>query len=124
MKRFLTIIFASFYLLLSVGANIDVHYCGKNIQSVKINAENIKSCCGENEIPGCCSNRSYLVQLDVEQEVYQNDLVFYVFSSPINENSSINELVPVKEKKIFYNKYVPPNPIKKFILFSSLTYYG
>jgi hypothetical protein len=126
MKRFLTIIFAFLYLSLTIGASFDVHYCGGNIQSVKINAENIKSCCGddESETAGCCSNRSYFVQLDVEQEINYQDIVFYIFKSNVIVNDFLVDFISTSDKEEYYYEYTPPNTVKKFILFSSLTYYG
>ncbi len=47
-----------FYLLVSTGTSINIHYCGKTVQKISLFKNDEKSCCGSKiESNRCCHNK-------------------------------------------------------------------
>jgi hypothetical protein len=129
MKKAIAIILSSFYLLLSIGATVDVHYCGGKVSSVKVYASSHDCCCAKvskSEMMDCCKDESTLVQLDGEQFQPSNSTIevdFITLLSSINNNFQCIELSH-DENEFETHNLPPPSNVRKYITNVSLTYYG
>ena len=69
MKRFLAIVFTFYYLSLSIGLLVSVHYCGGEVYSVAIFDE-AESCCGDEDFCcNCCEDDQYLIQAETSEQL-------------------------------------------------------
>jgi len=79
LKKVFTIGLTAFYLFLTAGLPITVHYCHGHIEEINILTKNI-TCCEDMEMPvnncceikdmsDCCSNEYYVYQLDIDEEI-------------------------------------------------------
>ncbi|MFC2124922.1 hypothetical protein ACFLU5_08940 [Bacteroidota bacterium] len=79
MKRAFTILLTAFYLFLTAGLPITVHYCHGQIEEIRILSKAV-NCCEDMEMPAnsccnieintdCCSNEYYFFQLDIDEEI-------------------------------------------------------
>jgi hypothetical protein len=65
MKRIALLFFAFLYLMPAVGFSINVHWCGKKINSVSIGHLKADNCpCGKKMKRNCCSDFHTFVKLD------------------------------------------------------------
>lgn len=69
MKIFVSIALSTYYLLVSLGILVNVHYCGGKVQSVEVYAPAKACCCpvAEGKMHGCCGDESFFYQFDEEQ---------------------------------------------------------
>lgn len=71
MKRFLIFILALFYLVISSGIAVNLHYCKGKLSAWEVgNTEELCASCGlEKTASDCCSNEMHLVKLELDQSV-------------------------------------------------------
>ena len=70
MRQFLAILLSIFYLVLSTGAAINMHYCGGELDSVQINSNPVSCCCGNMEMSNnCCQDEEFILDLDLDQQI-------------------------------------------------------
>lgn len=69
MKPFLIKILLVFYLILSIGINVSVHYCGNEVASVSVLFSNSKKCgcAGKESSKGCCQDKEVTFQIAEDQ---------------------------------------------------------
>ncbi|HEY1009930.1 MAG: HYC_CC_PP family protein [Daejeonella sp.] len=98
MKNLIVTILAVFYLGVSSGASVYVHYCmGKVVESGFVSKEG-KACneCGmKADKPGdCCKHDSKELKIDSAQKTSSNSFDFSVFGTdlPSNRNSGIPQI--------------------------------
>ena len=76
MKSFATIFFSVFYLSLSAGLSINVHLC----TSILVSSENTdcskNGCCSKGETQSCCTEKTYVLQLDNSEQICHNNRDF------------------------------------------------
>lgn len=77
LKKSLFFLFTLFYLFLSAGITLTLHYCGKQVSSVSLYGNvDEDSCCGKSMAgKSCCSSTLLQVQLDTEHVVTSNAMV-------------------------------------------------
>ena len=128
MKRFVAISFSIFYLLITVGLSVDVHYCSGKIASVG-NYAGEGACCGEMAAcdSGCCHNETEFIQfeelqyfqpesrLDVEQSVVELAIDF----QPV-----MPDLFTFVTNQFIERYYFPPPKVPIWLRLCSLVYYG
>lgn len=129
MKRIVTILFLVFYLMISFGLTIHLHYCGGQLESVLFFG-NIKTCCCgvEKMNNSCCENQTIHYQLSEEQRLGQD--------IRIQSNPSIDLFVQAlfsefalsykseKNNSIIQFDLPPPKKQPTWLINCSLTYYA
>lgn len=131
MRRFSILSFALFYLLVSSGLALNIHYCGGEMVDLKIFTEIEHECCaGETQChqettKSCCDDETIVVQLDSWQVAGSNltyDITLAaVLPSPQNfretawNNTRISSDLP---------DIPPAKPKDLWLLYQRLTYYG
>lgn len=124
MRKITYSFFAGLYLLLTMGVQINAHYCLGKLRSVSFNLSSNSCPCGEGIEMPCCEDKSVFLQL---QETHDNPSILF-FSivpsvSPTYQNVSPQSPVPEKTIKS-YLANAPPSKAPAYIAFQRLTYYG
>jgi hypothetical protein len=131
MKRGATYIFTLFYLLVSTGLTLDVHYCGGKMVDVEVFGtpdhccSKVQPSCQKEEENKCCSNESVLVQLDQWQVISSTpslDLAYLTVPRHFH-NFDLLENIGDNELQIF-NDLPPPIDQPRWLLYRSLLFYG
>ncbi len=127
MKRTIYIAFTAFYLMVSMGLSLNLHYCGGKLAGVSIVMPSAPCCCNSEENKSCCADTEISLQMDMDQQIsyppsWELDLL--VLSQPdIISYNSYETVVPKKIFPIFPN----PPPISsndRRIAIGSLTFYA
>ena len=65
MKKYIFILFAMFYLIVTSGMALNIHYCGGKIKSISFfHKDNEKGCCGtKKKSKGCCKDKKSFIKL-------------------------------------------------------------
>ncbi|MDX2001388.1 MAG: hypothetical protein SFW35_03095 [Chitinophagales bacterium] len=64
-KRVAIIFLCVFYLFITTGMTLTVHFCGGAFKSFTVLAEDKNSCCGKKVMPvGCCKHETVKLQLE------------------------------------------------------------
>jgi len=64
MKKAVILIFAFFYLMMSSGFAINLHYCGGKLKNISLIDNNDKGCCGsKKKSRSCCKNHSLVYKV-------------------------------------------------------------
>ena len=70
MKKFLSVILLSLYLVSSIGVTVSAHYCGGNLASFAFFDKDL-SCCCDDEATGktddCCKDESKSIKITADQ---------------------------------------------------------
>ena len=67
LKRLIVVFFVIAYLVPAIGFSVDVHWCGKTVRVVDLNASHHTKCpCKTNMPKGCCKDKHLLVKLTDE----------------------------------------------------------
>lgn len=69
LKKTLHTLFASYYLILSVGLSVSAHYCLGKVTSVSILLTADPCACGANEPMPCCDTETLTVSLEDDQSL-------------------------------------------------------
>ena len=127
-KKYLALITAVFYLMLSSGLALNAHYCGDRLANVGIMDTANTCCCDIATGNECCSNKTVILQLDIDQHLTEtassknkedgNSLITYLAS-----NYKINILNSKAHSIAFTRFFVMPQP-PLWLLFSSFIFYA
>lgn len=128
MKKLFTILFTVFYLLVSAGILVNIHYCHGQIANIKVFSDKENCCCSTNmEDTGCCINVTILLQIDDDQQASHN------ITLPNNQTYSAvlkslhllkdNSFI-ITEDQFWLIDIPPPENIPIYILNCSFTFYG
>ncbi len=128
MKKVLSVILSILYFSLSSGASVSVHYCGGELESIKINSESEQCCCGLTEKANtCCKDHQFVLDIDTDEDITintnltLNNVILYTFS---NYSIQLFKDIEIVENT-FINYKIPPPKLEPIWLFNcSLTYYG
>lgn len=129
MKRFTIILFTAFYASLSLGFDLNLHYCGGQLSGVSVAIQAPTCCCdGEQGLSDCCKDAQLSIQMDVDQVNMANpgfeDISYHCAAcAKTMEYVGIDAVV----EKVIPN--VQPNPPPtdgqfRRIAMGSLTFYG
>ncbi|MGQ7869561.1 HYC_CC_PP family protein [Sunxiuqinia sp. sy24] len=128
MKKLVSIVFSIFYLTLTIGLAVNVHYCQGELESVDLYAVNDSCCCGDTSPDqSCCQNEARFFKLDHEPRL--------VTSPRLEVESLVIDLLPVEQTDqallatpaSFHSRPLKPTPPLEqpaWLLFCSLIYYG
>ncbi|OFX83324.1 MAG: hypothetical protein A2W99_12060 [Bacteroidetes bacterium GWF2_33_16] len=121
--------FLSFYVLVSLGLTINLHYCGDRLESLKL-FENTESCCcgGETTNKSCCENQFLHYAISDEQRVSQDFRILTIPSINLDIQPIIDIALLNNEHNLdfqrFENNSSPPYKNPFWILNCSLIYYA
>ena len=100
-----------FYLALSWGFSVNVHFCGGEFASVKVVSDNATCCCGPmGMMEGCCSNESIFLKLETEQNVSESFKLNLVEIASAIEIPPYIEPIPEEPQGTFYSESPDPPP--------------
>jgi hypothetical protein len=130
MKVFASIALSTYYLLVSMGILVNIHYCGGKVKSVEVYAPAKACCCpsGTGDMTGCCGNESFFYQFDedqvstqVVQKTSEDEPVPTIF---IDVHSAIADLALSHQADGPDLSLPPPDPGPRWLRYCSLIYYG
>lgn len=128
MKRILFILLSLFYLGVSSGIALSIHYCEGKVKYIDVIPGEEHQCCPEEDHSNsCCDDRVFFFKLDTEQITNQNtrnlgkhpdqgmdDGVFIFFHNEIAD-----------ENRDYYNHKIPLLKIQPvWLMHCSLLFYG
>jgi hypothetical protein len=128
MKSFISVILSLIYFSLSSTAMVNMHYCGGELESIKIYSEPINCCCGDSEMTNsCCQDEEIILELDIDQQLIQfSDIIpdkVFIFSD-ISFNTDVIYADEI-EKSVLKNYKIPPPKLTPiWIVNCSFTFYG
>jgi len=125
-------LFASLYLIMSIGIDVSMHYCMGNLKEVKFFTQAEANCCSgtciiDNSF-SCCDNEHVRYQIEDEQISIENLLEF-------NNNHQVEfpataiSLLPINSTKEIYNNLniagnKVPSLSPAYLLNCSFIFYG
>ena len=128
MKVFVSVILTVLYFSLSTGAMVNFHYCGGELESIKINSESQSCCCDTTEMTkGCCQDKEVVLGLDIDENTVFNaiNISDYLFSFIyVNFSSEIFYQNETENNQSVDYKIPPPKLEPIWLINCSLTYYG
>lgn len=128
MKKAVATILSVFYLLVTVGLAVDVHYCTGEIASVQLFSET-NSCCDEDGdcSANCCHYASQVIQFEEQQTLLSNFRLTIeqpVAQLAISELAHSPDFFTDQDSPIIENAFSPPPNEPVWLLHCSLVYYG
>ena len=64
MRKLIIIFLCAFYLMVSLGITLSLHYCGGKLKSVSLFSNNEEGCCGsKKKSKGCCKNKTTVIKV-------------------------------------------------------------
>lgn len=126
-KKATLIAFTGFYLALSLGFSLNLHYCGGKLANLRIVVAAPNCCCDAGGDKNCCSDASISLQMDLDQQVtyppsWEINLPIVSVSTILFQEDGIN-FIPERITPHYPN----PPPIRSQetrIKMGSLTFYG
>ena len=124
LHKFNLIFFATFYLLLSFGFGIKIHYCHGNLSSVSY-VTSLSNCeCGdESNIMSCCTDVERLFQID-EKTRLPKMLHPEFISNCVTETPLVVDKYETTEIQFSNELGIIDRGPPKYIKFSSLIFYA
>jgi hypothetical protein len=129
MKRTVTIVFLSFYVLISLGLTINLHYCGGQLESFNLFGETKSCCCGGKTMSkSCCENQVIHYEISDEQRISKDFRIlttpsFDLDIQPITYIPLLNNEIELDSQRL-ENNSSPPYKNPFWILNCSLIYYA
>ncbi len=128
MKKFAAILFSFFYLAITIGIAVNIHYCQGELESIQLLAEQETWYSGDDaKSSTCCNDNSLIVQFENEQTLTSN---FHVgFDQPVIElqiTAQSNKDLDNIDKGVLFLKndnLSPPEP-PVWLLNCSFVFYG
>lgn len=128
MKRIITIILAVFYISLSSGAMLSLHYCEGNFESIAINNEAYTCCCGSGDImSSCCENKEFSLEVNTDEYLVltSNDLIKkFVQIGLSNSEIEYHNPIEIEEQLIVFDELFLLRSEPIWLLNCSFTFYG
>jgi hypothetical protein len=128
MKKAIATIFSVFYLLVTVGMAVQVHYCAGEIASVQLFSET-NSCCGDEGDcnANCCHYSSQVIQFEEQQTLLSNfkpTIEQPVFELAVSASPASPDLPVQEDESVVDDELRPPPNEPVWLLHCSLVYYG
>lgn len=135
MKRITVILFSVFYLYISIGLAVNVHYCQGQVKDIWVILNQGSSCCdiGNNccteaeTHEKCCDEQLFYFQIPSGQQQIKTNNTDYIFDqSVLQEISYFSYNILNVRKEVVSDIYSLQPPRKQSIrlLHCSFTYYG
>lgn len=127
MRKVAALMLMMFYLVLSIGVNLNAHFCGGHLKSVSVSTESGKCCCDSGEKSNsCCTDKSVFVQYDTDEKQISSfkfelgKLVFEVKNWAVTDTA----VAETSKTKHYEHQKAPPPKKPLWLRHCSLTYYG
>ncbi len=126
----------AFYLFLTAGLPIAVHYCHGQIKEIKILSRTIDSsedmempaseCCNLEIQKDCCSHEYYVFQLDIDEEVVSSEPINKLLIAVINNNhvNDATETIVVENNSYQFCDLPPPQNQPIWLMNCNFSLYG
>ncbi len=128
MKKFVSVIISIIYLSLSTDAMVTLHYCGGELESIKLNSETQTCCCGIDWMSTtCCENEWFILDIDIDENIaFSSDISFKNFSNVVYSNLTLDIFIEEDFEDEQLTKYnlPPPKPQPTWLMNSSFIFYG
>ncbi|WP_430974132.1 HYC_CC_PP family protein [Sunxiuqinia rutila] len=128
MKKLVSIVFSIFYLTLTIGLAVNVHYCQGALESVDLYAANDSCCCGDTgPDQSCCQDEAQFLKLDNELRLVSSPrldmqpLVLSLLPAEETDQALTTAPAPTHSRAL---TPTPPLEQPAWLLFCSLIYYG
>ncbi|MDX2250380.1 MAG: hypothetical protein SF052_26590 [Bacteroidia bacterium] len=129
MKKLTSIFLGLFYLILSIGVNVNYHYCLGRLDSIEIFITDIHRCCEyEERLWSCCEDERFFFQLEEDHNLspissFVSD--FRVSVHPPQIEIPVSPVLLSQISPIFpLEDAPPPSPEKAWLRFCSPIIYG
>ena len=127
MKKFVSILTAIIYLVLSTGMVFNAHYCHGELERVSLGPGPSFCCCESKESSAsCCKDEQIFVHLDNDEQLQANTKVKFgqldyveVEKPVVHDCSSCSEI-----KEYFYSDLSPPPKLAIWKINCSFLFYG
>ncbi|MCG8699510.1 MAG: hypothetical protein MI922_15745 [Bacteroidales bacterium] len=129
MKKVFTIAFTFFYLAVSVGVSVNMHYCHDRLVSVTVYAD-AKECCCTADFgikKSCCTYENIFVMLEESQQPVSSVKLISskLLVSTVNiETEKLKQLEIVTDVKLSPINYTQSTSPPLWLLNSNFTFYG
>jgi hypothetical protein len=134
-KHIAALYLAIFYLTLSIGVKVDLHYCLGDLKDFKLfsYAEQKDSCCSDNFCAvdrdfSCCDSKAFFYQLEEDQINAGIDFNLKSYSNLFTHQVQEFHLLPASSGKIRMESNSPPDtkaaPQPAYLLNCSFIFYG
>jgi hypothetical protein len=128
MKKLAAILFSIFYLTVTIGFAINVHYCHGEIRSVEVFADEGSCCCGDGAITSaCCHVDSQFVKFENEQASISNfklNIQVPVFNLPVTYDHPVEPVYSIDFSTFHTEADLLPPELPAWLRYCSLVYYG
>ncbi len=131
MARLGVITFSLFYLLVSSGVVLNLHFCKGKIVDIAAFSD-VKSCCakkkscGKEDMPGkCCHDETVVIQFD-QWQVQGSSITLDlqgVFVADVLSQYDLDLVAEPQTKELFYD-LPPPKPRDLWKIYNRLIFYG
>lgn len=110
MKKVLTILLITCYLLCAFGVNITFHHCGGKLKYVNLNSEKQKCCNGKKMAKDCC--KTVKVHFSKSDDKNQSTFIFNAIApiKYVNENPTLVLLNKYQIVQLLQTNYCLPPP--------------
>lgn len=128
MKKIAAILFSFFYLAISVGIALNIHYCQGKFESIQLFAQQQNCCCGSDlDSSTCCVDDSLIVIFENEQTLTTNSQIgfntpviqLFILHQPTEKPKLRTGTAPLTEQN-----NSPPSEPSSWLLHCSLLFYG
>ncbi|MCH8332113.1 MAG: hypothetical protein IH946_12205 [Bacteroidetes bacterium] len=120
----ISIIAASFYLLLSVGLSLNFHFCHNKLADISLGTQG--TCpCGPGEMKNCCSDETVILKLDIHPiNPIKQEITKANSSSEAVLTLDLIVEVPFNNTYEVPSKDHPPPGLEIYLMNNSLLFYG
>ena len=133
MKKYIAILLSVFYLAVSIGITVNVHYCKGNVASIDVLLPDLfpsaVSCCCNGEVihGSCCHDEIVVIQLKLDTQIQQYNLISCiqpVFIKKHKTEVSNNSVLNKKFDDFDASDKSPPLNEPIWLVNCNLTFYG
>ena len=128
MKKFISIILVLIYFSLSTGAMVTLHYCGGELESVKLNSDVQTCCCGIAGMTAtCCENEWFILDIEIDEDIaFSSDITFKNFSHVVYSNLTLDTFneVEIEDKQLATYNLPPPKLEPIWLVNCTFIFYG
>ncbi|MGV8094662.1 MAG: hypothetical protein AB2L24_22645 [Mangrovibacterium sp.] len=128
MKKLVSILISVFYLTVTIGLIVDVHYCYGEIESVRLYGEPEDCCCGDDSSDiSCCHSDVQFIKFENKPTLVSGSRLIIqplAFDLLIIESRADDLLTKGGQPFYFSTSDLPPPELPVWLLFCSLIYYG
>ncbi len=128
MSKRITILLSLFYLLISAGGFINIHYCSGQINHIELFGDSKHCGCNhhDQEASHCCEDKPVFIQFGTDQDITRNIVPVYNSSSFLLPGFTQLNFKSLQQEGSHFNANNLPPPSKQpiWLTKSSFLFYG